>query len=50
MKMGDGPRGPSWLARMIATRDGLGPFRLALFESVLRIADARASATEASKP
>jgi CRISPR-associated endonuclease/helicase Cas3 len=50
MQMGDGPRGPSWLARMIALRDRLGPFRLALLETILRVADARASAAEASKP
>jgi CRISPR-associated endonuclease/helicase Cas3 len=48
--MGDGPRGPSWLARMITLRDRLGPFRLALLETILRVADARASAAEANKP
>jgi len=44
MRMGDGPHGPSWLARTIAVRDRLGPFRLALLETLLRAADARASA------
>jgi CRISPR-associated endonuclease/helicase Cas3 len=50
MQMGSGPHGPSWLARMISLRDRLGPFRLALLETVLRVADARASAAEALKP
>jgi CRISPR-associated endonuclease/helicase Cas3 len=47
MQLGqDDNRGPSWLARMIALRDApkLGPFRLALLETALRAADARASA------
>ncbi len=41
MQMGEG----SWLERMTGLRDnpGSGPFRLALLESVLRIADWRAS-------
>ena len=43
MKMGEGPHGPSWLARTIALRDRLGPFRLAYLETILRAADARAS-------
>ena len=43
MKMGDGPQGPSWLARTVTLRDRLGPFRLAFLESLLRAADARAS-------
>ncbi len=42
MRMGEGPHGPSWLARTIALRDRLGPFRLALLETLLRAADARA--------
>jgi CRISPR-associated endonuclease/helicase Cas3 len=50
MQMGDGPRGPSWLAQIIALRDQLGPFCLAQLETILRVADARASAAEASKP
>ncbi|MCW5558505.1 MAG: CRISPR-associated endonuclease Cas3'', partial [Verrucomicrobiae bacterium] len=43
MKMGEGPHGPSWLARTVALRDRLGPFRLAFLETLLRVADARAS-------
>ncbi len=37
--------GPSWLARMLGLRDrpDLGPFRLALLESVVKAADERAS-------
>jgi CRISPR-associated endonuclease/helicase Cas3 len=47
MHLGEGPRGPSWLARMIALRDQLGPFHLAYLEALLRAADMRASAEEA---
>lgn len=43
MRMGEGPQGSSWLARTIAIRDRLGPFRLAFLETILRAADARAS-------
>lgn len=43
MLMGQGQLGPSWLARAIALRDRLGPFRLAFLETLLRAADARAS-------
>ncbi len=45
MELGEGPRGPSWLARMISLRDdiSLGPFRLAYLEALLRISDWRAS-------
>ena len=46
MKMGEGPHGPSWLARTVALRDRLGPFGLAYLETVLRAADARASSKE----
>jgi CRISPR-associated endonuclease/helicase Cas3 len=49
MQLGDGPHGrPSWLARMLALRDRLGPFRLAFYETLLRAADMRASAKEAA--
>jgi hypothetical protein len=43
MGMGEGAHGPSWLARTVAIRDRLGPFRLAYLETLLRAADARAS-------
>jgi CRISPR-associated endonuclease/helicase Cas3 len=45
MELGEGPRGPSWLARMLSLRDdlSLGPFRLAFLEGLLRAADWRAS-------
>jgi CRISPR-associated endonuclease/helicase Cas3 len=47
MQMGEGLQGPSWLARMIALRDQLGPFHLAYLETLIRAADMRASAEEA---
>lgn len=43
MRMGEGPHGPSWLARTTALRDRFGPFLLAYLETLLRAADARAS-------
>jgi CRISPR-associated endonuclease/helicase Cas3 len=45
MEFGDGLKGASWLARMIALRDNpsIGPFRLAFMEALLRTADWRAS-------
>ena len=43
MQMGQGQHGSSWLARAVALRDRLGPFRLAYLETLLRAADARAS-------
>ena len=47
MEMGFDPaRGASWLARMLALRDRVGPYRLAWLETILRAADGRASATE----
>jgi len=50
MQLGDGPRGSSWLSRALALRDRLGPFRLAYLETLLRVADMRASARETSNP
>lgn len=48
MQMGTDDQGrPSWLARMIALRDEMGPFTLAFVETLLRSADMRASAKEA---
>ncbi len=45
MELGEDPEtGMSWLARMLNLRDSLGPFRLAFLETLLRIADWRASA------
>ncbi len=45
MELGDGPRGRSWLAHMLALRDDphLGPFRLAFLEALIKAADERAS-------
>jgi len=48
MELGLSPDGkPSWAERMLALRDdpslGLGPFRLAFLEALLRAADMRAS-------
>lgn len=45
MEFGEGPRGQSWLSRMLHLRDDptLGPFRLAYLEALLRSADWRAS-------
>ena len=48
MRMGCDENGrPSWLARMIALRDEIGPFALSYLETLLRAADMRASAAEA---
>lgn len=49
MQMGEGPLGPSWLARMINLRDQIGPFFLAYLETLLRAADMRTSAAEATQ-
>jgi CRISPR-associated endonuclease/helicase Cas3 len=51
MELGEGPQGPSWLARTLALRDAsdIGPFRLAFLESLLRVADWRASRLEEAK-
>lgn len=46
MELGLGPSGPSWTERMLALLDTLGPFRLGLFEALLRIADWRGSREE----
>ncbi len=43
MELGDGPSGPSWSARMSTLRDDWGPFRLAYWESLVRVADWRAT-------
>ena len=46
MQLGEGPKGDSWLARMLALRDSpqLGPYRLAFLEALVRVADWRGSA------
>jgi CRISPR-associated endonuclease/helicase Cas3 len=50
MELGRGDDGqPSWLERMLKLRDGLGPFRLAYLEAIIRAADRRASAKEAQQ-
>jgi CRISPR-associated endonuclease/helicase Cas3 len=48
MQMGDGPLGESWMARMLSLRADplIGPFRLAYWETLLRVADWRASELE----
>lgn len=46
MHLGDGPLGPSWLARALALREAHGPFKLAFLETLFRAADGRASAKE----
>ncbi|MFP4296094.1 MAG: CRISPR-associated helicase Cas3', partial [Halothiobacillaceae bacterium] len=46
MRLGVGPQGPSWSERTHRLLDELGPFRLAWLETLLRIADWRASARE----
>lgn len=46
MEIGDGPQGRSWGARTLALLDQHGPFRLAWLETLVRIADWRASAAE----
>lgn len=43
MDLGEGEFGPSWLARVLAVRDQLGPFCLSYLETLLRIADWRGS-------
>jgi hypothetical protein len=44
VKLGDGTCGSLWLARMVASRAALGPFRLDYFETLLCVADTRAAA------
>ncbi|MEW6279609.1 MAG: CRISPR-associated helicase Cas3' [Candidatus Eremiobacterota bacterium] len=47
LELGEGERGPSWLARALAIVDALGPFRLAYLEALMKCADERASARTA---
>lgn len=44
MRLGEGGQGPSWSARTHRLLASMGPFRLAWYETILRIADWRASA------
>ena len=46
MQLGKGPQGPSWTARTQKLLAQHGPFRLAWLETLVRLADWRASATE----
>jgi CRISPR-associated endonuclease/helicase Cas3 len=46
MQLGQGPQGPSWSERMHRLLQAEGPFALAWLETLLRIADWRASALE----
>lgn len=46
MELGRGESGPSWTERVLGLRELYGPFRLAYFEGLVRIADWRASAGE----
>ncbi len=48
MKLGEGPQGPSWAARTRRLLNTLGPFQLAWYEALVRIADWRASRKEQS--
>ncbi|MFW5931219.1 MAG: CRISPR-associated helicase Cas3' [Desulfosalsimonas sp.] len=45
MSLGEGPKGHSWLSRVISLRENpdIGPFRLSFLEAILRVADWRAS-------
>lgn len=46
MEIGLGEQGPSWSERALRLLDRFGPFRLAWLETLVRLADWRASATE----
>jgi CRISPR-associated endonuclease/helicase Cas3 len=50
MEIGLGPQGPSWGERALRLLDRLGPFRLAWLETLVRLADWRASAAEQLDP
>ncbi|MCY1071198.1 CRISPR-associated helicase Cas3' [Nannocystis sp. RBIL2] len=41
MELGAHGDKPSWQSRVLALRDRLGPFRLAFYETLIRVADAR---------
>lgn len=46
MEIGEGEQGASWTERTLKLLDQLGPFRLAWLETLVRLADWRASAEE----
>jgi CRISPR-associated endonuclease/helicase Cas3 len=46
MRLGEGPQGASWTSRTRRLLNALGPFQLAWHESLVRIADWRASRAE----
>jgi CRISPR-associated endonuclease/helicase Cas3 len=50
IRLGASEFGPSWLARTARLLDVLGPLRLLAMETLVRVADWRASAEEAGKP
>lgn len=50
MEIGLGDQGPSWSERALRLLDRLGPFRLAWLETLVRLADWRASAAEQLEP
>lgn len=43
MELGEGPAGPSWVARMLALLSQHGPFRMGYLEALIKCADERAS-------
>lgn len=46
MELGEGEQGPSWTERSLKLLDQYGPFQLAWLETLVRLADWRASAAE----
>lgn len=50
MEIGLGEQGPSWAERVLRLLDQHGPFRLAWLETLVRLADWRASAAEQLEP
>lgn len=50
MEIGLGEQGPSWSERALRLLDRFGPFRLAWLETLVRLADWRASAAEQLEP
>ncbi len=50
MEIGEGEQGPSWTERTLKLLDEYGPFQLAWLETLVRLADWRASAAEQQNP